>query len=106
VAGRDLFDAPVKVIAGPGTLGKGAEVGHQHHRPVVPVGLLWSHERFHPAHGADDGRAGSYSVPRTYVSKGKPKKNSDDVDIATLSRFSFRGRDQNQKQRIFRALNT
>jgi hypothetical protein len=37
----DLFDAPVKVIAGPGTLGKGAEIGQQHHRPAVRVGLLF-----------------------------------------------------------------
>jgi hypothetical protein len=41
----DLFDAPAKVIAGPGTLGKGAKIGQQHHRPVVRVGLLGSHER-------------------------------------------------------------
>jgi hypothetical protein len=36
----DLFDAPVKVIAGPGTLGEGTEIGQQHHRLVVFFGVF------------------------------------------------------------------
>jgi hypothetical protein len=47
----DLFNAPVKLIAGPGTLGQGTKVNQQHHRPVVRAGCLEATSASTSAHG-------------------------------------------------------